>query len=103
MFSVLLEVQPRKGEWDAYLAWANMRRAELGRAPGFIDNIHYGSLTRDGWILSLSGWRDEASILRWLERMDEDEAGNKEILLEQRLRVAQVTSDTGLPQDQKLI
>ena len=103
MFSALFEVQPRKDEWDVYLARANMRRAELEQAPGFVNDIHYSSLTRDGWILSLSGWHDEASILGWHARMRDDEAGNRHILPDFRLRVGEVTSDTALPEGQKIV
>jgi len=103
MFSVLFEVQPRRDEWDVYLARADMRRSELEQMPGFIDNIHYSSLTRDGWILSLSGWRDEESVLRWHERTRGDEAGNSEIPPDHRLRVGEVTSDTGLPEGQEIV
>jgi heme-degrading monooxygenase HmoA len=103
MFSVLFEVQPRRDEWDVYLARADMRRAELEQTPGFIDNIHYSSLTRDGWILSLSGWRDEESILRWHERRRADEGYGRENLPDHRLRVGEVTSDTGLPKGQEIV
>src|SRR3954449_7071470 len=103
MFSVLFEVQPRRDEWDVYLARADMRRADLEQTPGFVDNIHYSSLTRDGWILSLSGWRDEDSILRWHARMRDNEAGSRQILPDFRLRVGEVTSDTALPEGQKIV
>jgi heme-degrading monooxygenase HmoA len=103
MFSVLFEVQPRRDEWDVYLARADRRRAELEQTPGFIDNIHYSSLTRDGWILSLSGWRDEESILRWHERMRSDEGYDRELVPDHRLRVGEVTYDTGLPQGQEIV
>ena len=102
MFSVLFEVQPRKDEWDVYFEQANMRRAELEQTAGFIDNIHYTSLMRDGWILSLSNWRDEASILGWHERMGDGEGG-KQMLPDHRLRVGEVTSDTALPEGQKIV
>ena len=42
-----------------------MLRPELERIDGFVDNIRYRSLTREGWILSLSGWRDEKALVRW--------------------------------------
>jgi hypothetical protein len=38
---------------------AKMLRPELEQVDGFIDNIRYKSLTREGGILSLSGWRNE--------------------------------------------
>ena len=59
MFSVIFEVHPRTQHWDTYLGIGKMLRPEIEQIDGFVDNIRYRSLTRDGWILSLSGWRDE--------------------------------------------
>jgi hypothetical protein len=55
MFSVVFEVHPKPEQWDAYLGNAKMLRPELEQVEGFVDNIRYKSLTREGWILSLSG------------------------------------------------
>ena len=65
MFSVLFEVHPKTAQWDAYLGNAKALRPELEQVEGFVDNIRYRSLTREGWILSLSGWRDEKAVVRW--------------------------------------
>jgi hypothetical protein len=54
MFSALFEVCPRSDQRDAYLIYAKMLRPELEQIDGFVDNIRYRSLTREGWILSLS-------------------------------------------------
>jgi len=54
MFSVLFEVCPKLDQWAAYLDYAKMLRPELEIIDGFIDNVRYRSLTRKGWILSLS-------------------------------------------------
>src|SRR6202046_2564758 len=62
MFSVIFEVLPRTENSDDYLDNAKMLRPELEQVDGFVDNIRYKSLTRDGWVLSLSGWRDEKSL-----------------------------------------
>jgi heme-degrading monooxygenase HmoA len=64
VFSVLFEVHPKSEQWDDYLGYARMLRPELEKVDGFVDNIRYRSLTRGGWILSLSGWRDEKSVVR---------------------------------------
>ena len=69
MFSVIFEVHPRPEQWDAYLGHAKMLRPELEQVDGFVDNIRYKSLTREGWILSLSGWRDEKAVVRWRTAM----------------------------------
>ena len=44
---------------------------------GFVDNIRYRSLTREGWILSLSGWRDEKAVVRWRTQMRHHEVQDK--------------------------
>lgn len=106
MFSVLIEVLPSEGQWDAYLANAKMLRPELEKAPGFLENARYRSLTRSGCILSLSQWRDEASIAGWHARMRDEEGGERGwngLLADYRLRVGEVTSDTRLPQGEEVV
>jgi heme-degrading monooxygenase HmoA len=74
-----------------------MLRPELVQVDGFVDNIRYRSLTREGWILSLSGWRDEKAVVRWRTTMRHhmaQEKGRSEILLDYHLRVGQITQDT---------
>lgn len=105
MFSVIFEVHPRSDQWDAYLGHARMLRPELEQIEGFVDNIRYRSLTRDGWILSLSGWRDEKALVRWRIRArhhEVQEKGRAEILLDYHLRIGQLTQDTRLPEGQVL-
>ncbi len=67
MFSVLFEVRPKSEQWDAYLNYAQMVHPELEVVEGFADNIRYKSMTR--WILSLSNWKDEKSVVRWRTKM----------------------------------
>jgi heme-degrading monooxygenase HmoA len=101
MFSVIFEVHPKPEQWDGYLSTAKMLKPELEQVDGFIDNVRYASLTREGWILSLSGWRDEKAVVRWRTRMRHHQAqekGRSEILLDYHLRVGQVTQDTKPPQ-----
>jgi heme-degrading monooxygenase HmoA len=105
MFSVIFEVHPKPDQWDAYLGEAKMLRPELEQVDGFIDNIRYRSLTREGWILSLSGWRDEKSVVRWRTAMRHhmvQEKGRSVILLDYHLRVGQVTLDTCVPAGQNI-
>lgn len=64
MFSVQFEVHPKKEQFDAYLGYAKVLKPELEEIEGFVDNIRYASLTRDGWLLSLSSWRDEKALVR---------------------------------------
>src|ERR1700749_4155646 len=105
MFSVIFEVHPKTDQWDNYLGNAKMLRPELEQVDGFVDNIRYKSLTRDGWILSLSGWRDEKAVVRWRTKMRHhmaQEKGRSEILLDHHLRVGQITQDTQIPKGNTL-
>lgn len=106
MFSVLFEVNPRGDQWDAYLDYAKMLRPELEQIDGFVDNIRYRSLTRDGWILSLSSWRDEKALVRWRTRArhhDVQAKGRDHVLADYHLRVGQVTQDSRLPNGYALV
>ena len=100
MFSVLFEVNPRPGQWDAYLGYAALLRPELERIDGFVDNVRYASLTREGWILSLSGWRDEKALVRWRTQARHhgvQDKGRAQVLLDYHLRVGQITATPGSP------
>jgi heme-degrading monooxygenase HmoA len=101
MFAVVFEVHPKPDQWDAYLGYAKMLRPELEKIEGFVDNIRYGSLTRKGWILSLSNWRDEKAVVRWRTHAMHHEIqmkGRTDVLLDYHLRVGQLTQDTRLPE-----
>ena len=105
MFSVLFEVHPKPDQWDAYLGYAKMLRPELEQVEGFVDNIRYRSLNREGWILSLSNWQDEKAVVRWRTKMkhhEVQELGRGEVLLDYHLRVGQITHDTRLPEGMEL-
>lgn len=105
MFSVLFEVHPKAEKWDTYLGLAKLLKPELEQIDGFIDNIRYRSLTRDGWILSLSSWRDEKALVRWRTQARHHGAqqqGRSEVFADYRLRVGQITADTRLPNGQAL-
>jgi heme-degrading monooxygenase HmoA len=105
MFSVIFEVHPKTEQWDAYLGNAKMLRPELEQVDGFVDNIRYTSLRRTGWILSLSGWRDEKAVVRWRTATQHhmvQEKGRNEILLDYHLRVGQITEDTDVPVGQTI-
>ena len=101
MFSVIFEVHPKPDQRNVYLGYAKMLRPELEQIDGFVDNIRYRSLTREGWILSLSNWRDEKAVVRWRTKVSHheiQEKGRNEVLLDYHLRVGQLTQDTRLPE-----
>jgi heme-degrading monooxygenase HmoA len=105
MFAVIFEVQPKAEQWDAYLGEAKLLRPELETIEGFVDNIRYRSLTREGWLLSLSSWRDEKALVRWRTKAlhhDAQEKGRFAIFNDYHLRVGQITEDTQPPAGHEL-
>jgi heme-degrading monooxygenase HmoA len=106
MFSVLFEVQPKAEKWDEYLDNAKMLRPELEQIEGFVDNIRYKSMQRDGWILSLSSWRDEKSVVRWRTSQNHhfvQQKGRADILESYHLRVGEIFADNKLPAGMELL
>jgi heme-degrading monooxygenase HmoA len=97
MFAAIFEILPKPRRYDDYLALARHLRPLLQRIDGFVDNERFESQTRSGWILSVSTWRDEKSVIRW-RTMEEhhsiQETGRFEIFEDYHLRVGEVTVDT---------
>jgi heme-degrading monooxygenase HmoA len=105
MFSVIFEVHPKPERWDTYLGLGKMLKPELEQIDGFVDNIRYRSLRHEGWLLSLSGWRDEKALVRWRIQARHhvvQERGRTEIFLDYHLRIGQLTHDTRVPDGQAL-
>jgi len=89
MFAVIFEVHPADGQRDAYLAHAKELKPEIEAIDGFIDNERFESRGRSGWVLSLSTWRDEKSVIRWRTHAKHhftQEAGRSEIFSDYHLR-----------------
>jgi heme-degrading monooxygenase HmoA len=105
MFCVIFEVQPKPDRWDDYLGYAKSLKPELEKIAGFLENIRYRSLTREGWLLSLSSWRDEKSLVRWRTQASHHQVqqkGRSGIFRDYHLRVGQLTEDTRPPAGQVL-
>lgn len=105
MFSAMLEVKPVPEQFDAYLGMAKMLRPELEQIDGFVDNTRYASLTRDGWLLSLSSWRDEKSLVRWrttTKHHKVQQAARDRVFEDYHLRIGQLIADTQTPPGQVL-
>jgi heme-degrading monooxygenase HmoA len=97
-FAVVFEVNPKPERWDAYLATAKMLRPELEKMEGFIMNERYRRRSDKGWLLSLSLWRDEKALVRWRTHAlhhKGQERGRFEIFADYRLRIGEVTRDSG--------
>jgi hypothetical protein len=70
------------------------------RIHGFVDQTMYRSLTRDGWQLSVSTWRDEKAVVRWRTQPVHSRMQQRcrsDAFVDYHLRVGQLTHDTALP------
>jgi heme-degrading monooxygenase HmoA len=97
MFAVIFEVNPRPEAWDEYLGHAATLRPELVAIEGFIANERYASLTRPGWLVSLSIWRDEKALIRWRTHALHHEIqgkGRSSVFADYHLRVGEIVTDT---------
>jgi len=95
MFCVLFEVRPRPTQWDAYLGTAKMLRPELEHIDGFVDNIRYRSLTRNGWILLTPG--DIIAMMSWRTNQAAEALERRLVLKDGvRLRRVRVVRDYGM-------
>jgi len=106
MFTVVFEVHPATGKKDAYLALAKHLKPILESTDGFIDNERFESKRREGWVLSLSTWRDEKSVVRWRSQGEHhkvQEQGRNGIFSDYHLRVCEVTADSHPPRNLQVI
>jgi len=100
MFTVLFAVLPAVGRTDDYLRLAAHLKPMLEAIDGFIDNERFGSTDRDGWVLSLSTWRDEKALVRWRSHGEHHEVqkqGRAGVFSDYHLRVCEVLADTHPP------
>ncbi|WP_374356248.1 antibiotic biosynthesis monooxygenase [Chitinimonas sp.] len=99
MIAVIFEVWPAPGQQPAYLALAAELKAELAQIDGFVSIERFESLSEPGKLLSLSFWRDEASVAAW-RRLESHRAaqtaGRAGVFSDYRLRVASVMRDYGM-------
>lgn len=98
MIAVIFEAIPKEGKRDEYLDIAARLRPELDKIEGFVSIERFQSLVHPEKVLSLSFWRDEASVSRWrnLEmHRAAQRAGRSAIFDDYRLRIAFVERDYG--------
>ena len=99
MIAVIFEVWPKDDRKQEYLDIAAGLGPLLDEMDGFISLERFTSLCEAGKILSLSFWRDEASVAAWrqLERHRAAQAkGRTDVFKDYRLRVAGVIRDYGM-------
>lgn len=99
MFAVIFEVWPRAEHRDGYFDWAARLKEELLRMDGFISIERFQSLSDSDKVLSVSFWRDEASLAAW-RRLESHRAaqaaGRSMMFRDYRIRIVQVVRDYGL-------
>jgi heme-degrading monooxygenase HmoA len=101
MFAVMFEAHPQPSRRDTYLEWATLLGTDLRQIPGFVDDDYYQSLSRAGWVLSLSTWEDEKALVSWRTHPKHQLAqaeGRDEVFIDYTLRTGQLTRDTDLPE-----
>ena len=106
MFSGMLEVNPKSDQLDIYFGMARMLRPELEKIDGFVDNDRYSSLTRPGWLLSLSSWRDEKALVRWSIEAHHHkvmQAARDRVFADYRMHIGELVADTHLPAGHTLV
>ncbi|HVU46242.1 MAG TPA: hypothetical protein VHD85_08960 [Terracidiphilus sp.] len=106
MFCGMLEVNPRSDQVDNYFGMAKMLRPELEKIDGFVDNDRYASLTRPGWLLSLSSWRDEKALVRWSVEAHHHkvmQAARDRVFADYRMHIGEFVADTRVPPGQTLL
>ena len=99
MIAVLFEVELAVGRRDAYLGAAETLRPLLSGVEGFISIERFESLSRPGWLLSLSLWQSEEAVARWRTmeaHRAAQEAGRRSIFADYRLTVAEVIRGYGM-------
>ena len=99
MIAVIFEVEPAPDGYDAYLEHAARLKPMLEKMDGFISVERFRSLSDPAKLVSLSFWRDEASVRAWREHPEHratQAAGRAGIFRDYRLRVAAVLRDYGL-------
>jgi heme-degrading monooxygenase HmoA len=99
MLAVIFEFNPVKEKTEEYMEIAAELRQHLKDIDGFISIERFESLSEEGKVLSLSFWRDEASIKNWrnLEVHRSAQArGRSDIFSNYRLRVCEVIRDYGM-------
>jgi heme-degrading monooxygenase HmoA len=100
VFLVIFEVHPKSDQSEVYASRVALLKPELQQIEGFISQSLYRSRTREGWLLSLSDWRDEEAVVRWRTHALHHAMQEKcrfGVFVDYHLRVGQLTRDTRLP------
>lgn len=96
MIAVIFELEPHPGRAGDYFDRAAALAGLVTQADGFVSVERFESVTTPGKILSLSFFRDAASVDAWRcnpAHRDAQAEGRDQIFRDYRLRIARVTRD----------
>ncbi len=99
MIAVIFELWPRPGAQQRYFDTAAALVDSLKQVDGFISVERFESVSEPGKFLSLSFWRDEASVKQWRTQAmhrNAQKLGRDAVFANYRLRVSQVIRDYGM-------
>jgi heme-degrading monooxygenase HmoA len=100
MFLVIFDVLARSENSEVYANRVAVLKQELMQVDGFVDQTMFRSLTRDGWLMSVSSWRDEKAVVRWRTQPVHSRMQRQcrlDVFVDYHLRVGQLTRDDALP------
>jgi heme-degrading monooxygenase HmoA len=107
MFAVVFRVHPGSSQKkEEYLGFAKHLKPLLESIDGFIDNERFASKRREGWVLSLSTWRDEKAVVRWRTQGEHHRVqrqGREHVFSDYHLSICEVTADTQPPPGMQVI
>tara|TARA_B100000029_G_C17101782_1_gene788185 strand:+ start:247 stop:558 length:312 start_codon:yes stop_codon:yes gene_type:complete len=96
MLLVIFEVTMKPNKGDEYFDLAEQLQTELEQFDGFIEVKRFRSLRNTRKYVSISSWRDDASVRAWKVHVDHRQAqerGRREIFADFHISVAEVIRD----------
>jgi heme-degrading monooxygenase HmoA len=99
MVAVIFEVTPKESESHVYFDLAAKLKPVLETIEGFVSVERFQSLTDPAKFLSLSFFKDEASVAQWRNmemHRHAQSAGRKHVFTDYRIRIAHVVRDYGM-------
>ena len=99
MHAVIFEVDPNPERRQDYLDIAASLKPALEEIDGFISVERFRSVSAPGKLVSISFWRDEASVKRWREHNRHHLAqlsGRAQIFADYRISVAEIERQYGM-------
>ncbi|MCO1332777.1 antibiotic biosynthesis monooxygenase [Microbulbifer sp. OS29] len=96
MLAVIFEIVPKSSGREKYLSKAAELKEYLNQFDGFISIERFQSLKQPDKILSLSFWRDAASIKAWKnqpQHLEAQELGKNRLFADYRIRIGEIMRD----------